>query len=210
MFEQRAMFVLQMTLLLQRWNVVSLWTVYSRVCTCIHVRVWVPDWCILMVLMHAVAEHWGVTLLSATWKSVRELGVLPDTFSTWGKKEGMDRFFLCWQGFYFPLRVHSLHQHEGGRVLVCPLCESPHRWVRTVSQSSSAAVHATFYLVLEFPMSFMPYRVMYYMYLQERAGQLSIDVWMCIIATWNCLYNKIKRESTKYTKRRGKRRQSEG
>lgn len=118
----------------------GLWIVYACM------WVWVPDWCILMVLLHAVAEHWGVT-----WKSVRELSVLPDTFSTWGKKEGMDRFFLYWQGFSVPVWVqyHTSHQHEGGCVLVCPLYESPHCCrVRTVSQTPSAAMHASFYLVL--------------------------------------------------------------
>lgn len=118
MFEQRAMFVLQMTLpklLLQRWNVVSLWIVYACM------WVWLPDWCILMVLLHAVAEHWGVT-----WKSVRELSVLPDIFSTWGKREGMDRFFLYWQvHFLFLLEISTIHcmnMKEG--VSLCVPCMS--------------------------------------------------------------------------------------
>lgn len=126
------------------------------------------------------------------------------------KKKGWIDFFCADRDFIFLLEfTHCINTKEG--VSLCVPCVSLltagcAQWVRVLQR----AVHATFYLVLEFPMSFMPYRVMYYMYLQERAGRLSIDVWMCIIAAWNCLYNKIKRESTKCTKRRGKRRQSEG
>lgn len=66
----------------------------DRTCMCRHMHlcvcVCVSDRCVLVVLMHAVAEHWGVALLSVTWKHVRELSVLLDTAWTWGNKKRRD------------------------------------------------------------------------------------------------------------------------
>lgn len=65
----------------------------------------------------------------------------------------------------------------------------------------------------------MPYRYQCCKFLQERAGpeyacaHTSVCVYVCsipcffIIARWSCLYNKVKRESTKYIS--GERREKE-
>lgn len=57
-----------------------------------------------------------------------------------------------------------------GVCFVCCQGDSPYRWVYRVSHSSLAAVNASLYSVLYFPVSFVPYGLEFYMYLQERAG----------------------------------------
>lgn len=139
MFEQGAMFVLRVTvlsLLLQRWNVLSLWTVYS--CVYAHAFVWVPDWCVLMVLMHAEAEHWGVALLSVTWKSSVCCLIHSEPEA---KKEGIDRFFVLTVVFIFLLEFTNIAS-TWWRVCACV---SP-VWVSSLlgvhSESQSFGSHA--------------------------------------------------------------------
>lgn len=72
---------------------------------------------------------------------------------------------LC-SDFY---NIHRINMMEG----VCFVCcqgDSPCCWVYRVSHCSLAAVNARLYSVLYLPVSFMPYGIEFYMYLQERAG----------------------------------------
>lgn len=111
----------------------------DRVLVCVCTRICVSAW---LVCFNGADACWGWTLRRCPVVShLEKLSVLLDTFWTWGKKEGIDRFFVLTVVFIFLLEFTNIAS-TWWRVCACV---SP-VWVSSLlgvhSESQSFGSHA--------------------------------------------------------------------